>query len=76
MGFFGARKVPLNVAKSMEFMIGDFQEAANDERNLIYKDTLYGDPVEDNNKIIQQYIFANQQRLETFNKMKKTIRRC
>ena len=71
MGFFGARKVPLNVAKSMEFMIGDFQEAANDERNLIYKDTLYGDPVEDNNKIIQQYIFANQQRLETFNKMRR-----
>ena len=71
MGFFGARKVPLNVAKSMEFMIGDFQEAASDERNLIYKDTLYGDVVEDNNKIIQQYIFANQQRLETFDKMRR-----
>jgi hypothetical protein len=71
MGFFGARKVPLNVAKSMEFMIGDFQEAVGDERNLIYKDTLYGDVVEDNNKIIQQYIFANQQKLESFNKMRR-----
>ena len=32
---------------------------------------MYGDVVEDNNKIIQQYIFANQQRLETFDKMRR-----
>jgi hypothetical protein len=32
---------------------------------------LYGDVVNDSNEIIKQYIFANNQRLETFNKMRR-----
>jgi len=72
MGFFGMREVPIDVKKTMNFKIQDFNKATRDERNLIYAGTLTGDPVEDVNKIIQQFIFANQQRLETFNSMRRT----
>jgi hypothetical protein len=72
MGFFGAREVPLDIAKTMNFKIQDFQQATRDERRLIFKGTLSGDPVTDDNQIIQQYILANQQRLETFNSMRRT----
>ena len=72
MGFFGARKVPIDVKKTMNFKIQDFREAERNERNLIFAGTLSGDPVEDDNKIIQQFIFANQQRLETYNSMRRT----
>jgi len=72
MGFFGAREVPLDIPKTMNFKIQDFQQAIRDERRLIFKGTLSGDPVTDDNQIIQQYILANQQRLETFNSMRRT----
>jgi hypothetical protein len=71
LGFFGTRKATLNIPETMNFFIGDFQSAARDESKLIYKGTLYGDRVNDTNQVIQQYIFANQQRLETFNKMRR-----
>ena len=44
---------------------------AQNERNLIYAGTLTGDPVKDDNLIIQQFIFANKQRLETFEVMRR-----
>ncbi len=72
MGFFGAREVPLDIAKTMNFKIQDFQQATRDERRLIFRGTLSGDPVTDDNQIIKQYILANQQRLETFNSMRRT----
>jgi hypothetical protein len=71
LGFFGTRKATLNIPETMNFYIGDFQSAARNENKLIYKGTLYGDRVNDTNQVIQQYIFANQQRLETFNKMRR-----
>ena len=49
----------------------NFLQIESDERQLIYADTLTGDPVTDENKIIRQYIFANEQRLETFEKMRR-----
>ena len=56
----------------MNFKITDFLDAERNERNLIYDKTLTGDPVEDDNLIIQQFIKANMQRLETFNSMRRT----
>jgi hypothetical protein len=71
LGLIGLRKAPLDIERSMEIFIGNFMKAERDERALIYAGTLTGDPVEDDNKIIRQYIFANKQRLETFNKMRR-----
>jgi len=72
MGFFGMREVPIDVEKTMNFKITDFLDAERNERQLIYDGTLSGDPVTDDNLIIQQFIKANMQRLETFNSMKRT----
>ena len=72
MGFFGLREVPIDVEKTMNFKITDFLDAERNERQLIYDGTLSGDPVTDDNLIIQQFIKANMQRLETFNSMKRT----
>tara|TARA_Y100000004_G_scaffold185770_1_gene236443 strand:- start:899 stop:5164 length:4266 start_codon:yes stop_codon:yes gene_type:complete len=72
MGFFGMREVPIDIKKTMNFKITDFLDAERDERQLIYDGTLTGDPVEDDNLIIQQFIKANMQRLETFNSMRRT----
>ena len=52
-------------------MIGQFKKNARNERGLIYEGTLTGDPVQDDNKIIRQFIFANKQRLETFEVMRR-----
>jgi len=71
LGLIGLRKAPLDIERSLEIMIGEFKAAERDERGLIYAGTLTGDPVEDDNKIIKQFIFANKQRLETFNKMRR-----
>ena len=71
MGLLGLRAAPLDIPRSIEIMIGDFLKAERDERKLVYAGTLYGDPIEDDNKILSQYIFANNQRLETFNTMRR-----
>ena len=71
LGLIGLRKAPLNLERSLEINIGTFLRAERDERKLIYAGTLTGDPVTDENKILRQYIFANEQRLETFNTMKR-----
>ena len=52
-------------------MIGQFRKSERNERNLIYSGTLTGDPVKDDNLIIKQFIFANKQRLETFEVMRR-----
>ena len=71
LGLIGLRKAPLDLERSLEIKVSEFLKAESNERNLIYKDTLTGDPVTDNNKIIRQFIFANEQRLDEFNKMKR-----
>jgi hypothetical protein len=71
LGLIGLRKAPLDLERSLEINIGKFLKAERDERRLIYAGTLTGDPVTDENQIIRQYIFANKQRLETFNKMRR-----
>jgi hypothetical protein len=71
LGLLGLRKAPVDIPRSMEIMIGQFRKAERNERNLIYAGTLTGDPVKDDNLIIQQFIFANKQRLETFEVMRR-----
>jgi hypothetical protein len=71
LGLLGLRKAPLDIPRSMEIMIGQFRKAERNERNLIYDGTLTGDPVKDDNLIIKQFIFANKQRLETFEVMRR-----
>ena len=71
MGLFGFRKVPVNLEKTLNFRIQEFKRDERAERNLIYRGTRTGDPVKDQNQIIRQYIEANQQRLETYNKMRR-----
>ena len=71
MGLFGFRKVPLNLEKTLNFRIQEFNRDTRAERGLIYQGTRTGDPVKDENKIIRQYILANKQRLETYDKMRR-----
>jgi len=73
MGFFGMREVPIDIDKTLNFKITDFLDAERNERSLIDDGTLTGDPVTDDNLIIEQFIKANQQRLETFNSMRRTF---
>ena len=40
---------------------------------MIFEGTLTGDPIEDENKIIQQYIKSMNLRLESFNKLKRQV---
>jgi hypothetical protein len=71
LGLLGLRKAPVDIPRSMEIMIGQFRKAERNERNLIYAGTLTGDPIKDDNLIIRQFIFANKQRLETFEVMRR-----
>jgi len=71
LGLLGLRKAPVDIPRSMEIMIGQFRKAERNERGLIYAGTLTGDPVKDDNLIIRQFIFANKQRLETFEVMRR-----
>ena len=71
MGLFGFRKVPLDLEKTLNFRIQGFKRDTRNERNLIYADTRTGDPIKDENIIIRQFIEANKQRYETYNKMRR-----
>ncbi len=71
LGLIGLRKAPLDIERSLEIKVGEFLKAESNERRLIYAGTLTGDPVKDENKIIRQFIFANEQRLDEFNKMRR-----
>ena len=71
LGLTGFRKVPLDLEKTLNFRIQSFKRDERNERNLIYEKTRTGDPLDDENKIIKQYIKANKQRLETYSKMRR-----
>tara|TARA_Y100001937_G_scaffold25692_1_gene36842 strand:+ start:102 stop:1904 length:1803 start_codon:yes stop_codon:yes gene_type:complete len=71
MGLLGFRKVPLDLNKSLNFKLAEFRTDERNERGLIYKGTLTGDPVKDSELIVKQFIFANEQRFETFNSMRR-----
>jgi len=71
LGFTGFRKVPINLEKNLNFKIAEFKRNTFKERGLIFEDTRTGDPIEDKNKIIKQYIKANKQHLESFSKLRR-----
>ena len=71
LGFTGFRKVPINLEKNLNFKIAEFKRNTFKERGLIFEDTRTGDPIEDKNKIIRQYIKANKQHLESFSKLRR-----
>ena len=71
LGLTGFRKVPIDLEKTLNFRIQEFKRDERAERGLIYEGTRSGDPVKDDNQIIKQFIKANRQRLETFNKMRR-----
>ena len=71
MGLFGFRKVPINLEKTLNFRIQEFNRDTRSERNLIFADTRTGDPVKDDNIIIKQFVKANKQRYETYSKMRR-----
>ena len=73
MGFFGFRGVDVDPPRTLDFRIQDFNRDLRAERNLIYAGTLTGDPVKDNDKIVEQFIKANMQHLETMSKIKRTV---
>ena len=56
---------------TINFKIQEFNRDTRDERRLIYEGTLSGDPVTDSNKVVKQFIDANEKRLETYNKMRR-----
>jgi hypothetical protein len=71
LGFTGFRKVPINLEKNLNFKIAEFKRDQRAERALIYEGTRTGDPIMDKNKIIEQYIKANRQHLETYSKLRR-----
>jgi hypothetical protein len=71
LGFTGFRKVPVNLEKNLNFKIAEFKRNQRAERALIYEGTRTGDPVTNKNKIIEQYIKANKQHLESFSKLRR-----
>jgi hypothetical protein len=71
LGFTGFRKVPINLEKNLNFKIAEFKRNTFKERGLIFEDTRTGDPIEDKNKIIKQYIKANKQHLESYSKLRR-----
>ena len=71
MGLFGFREVPLNLEKTLNFRIQEFKRNERNERNLIYRGTRSGDPIDDMNIIIRQYIEANKQRYDSYNSMRR-----
>ncbi|SVC53630.1 uncharacterized protein METZ01_LOCUS306484, partial [marine metagenome] len=73
MGFFGFRGVDIDPPRTLDFRIQDFNRDKRAERNLIYQGTLTGDPVKDNDRIVEQFIKANMQHLETMSKIKRTV---
>jgi hypothetical protein len=71
LGFTGFRKVPINLEKNLNFKIAEFKRNTFKERGLIFEGTRTGDPVEDKNQIIRQYIKANKQHLESYSKLRR-----
>ena len=71
LGFIGLRQIPLDIERKLNSKIGEFTFKVSDERRLIYKGSLTGDPVKDDDLIVKQFIFANQQKLKNYNQMRK-----
>jgi hypothetical protein len=73
MGFMGGRPQTLYPLDVINFAIADYTDAERNQRKLITEDMFTGDPITDKTFILEQYIKANQKRLEEQNAMKRKI---
>ena len=71
LGFTGFRKVPINLEKNLNFKIAEFKRNTFKERGLIFEGLRTGDPISNKNKVIEQYIKANRQHLESYSKLRR-----
>jgi len=71
LGFTGFRKVPVNLEKNLNFKIAEFKRNTFKERGLIFEGLRTGDPISNKNKVIEQYIKANRQHLESYSKLRR-----
>ena len=73
LGFFGMRPVGIHPLETLEFALQDFLRDERSERKIITQGLFTGDPVEDKNKMIRQFIHANDKRLETMDKLRRKV---
>ena len=73
LGFFGARPVQIYPLETINFAIANFNASERNQRKLITENMFTGDPVEDKNFVLRQYLKANQKRLEDFSEMRRKI---
>ena len=52
--------MPLELEKSLNFKIADFQKAKRNEARKIFENLRTGDPITDPNAIIRQFFEANK----------------
>jgi hypothetical protein len=71
-GFYGLRSVKVDPIKSLNYKINDFKNGLRNTRSLFTSDVLTGGPV-DQNKILERFYIANQQRFEQFKNLKRKI---
>jgi len=71
LGFLGFRKVPLDLEKSLNFKIADFQKSKRNEARKIFEGLRTGDPVTDPNLLIRQYFNANKSFYEDMSKLRR-----
>jgi hypothetical protein len=73
LGFFGMRPVSVHPLKTLDFAIQDFNRNQRAERKIITQGLFRGDPIEDKNKILRQFIHANNKRLETMDALRRKV---
>ena len=72
-GFMGGRPQTLYPLDVINFAIADYTDSERNQRKLITEDMFTGDPITDKTFVLEQYIKANQKRLEDQNAMKRKI---
>ena len=73
LGFFGMRPVSVHPLKTLDFALQDFNRAQRSERKIITQGLFRGDPLDDKNKMIRQFIHANEKRLETMDALRRKV---
>jgi hypothetical protein len=71
-GFYGLGPVKVDPIKSLNYKINNFKEGLRNTRSLFTSDVLTGGPI-DENKILERFYIANQQRFEQFKTLKRKI---
>jgi len=72
LGFTGYRPVPIDPARSLDFMMSGYQRDIRDARREFNAKLLRGDPIDPQN-IVDRYIIANKAKWETMKDMSNNI---